>query len=481
MSRPGFDTEAGVALTVEQGQSLLRAGSSRLVRSMTLILGVLCGVVLAHRLWVGTPQYGGASGPGVVASAWCLWLLHRGQLRHAIALLLWCMVLLPMLFGLTSYGLGAPGMVVVPVAVMAAAWLLPSTHGIAMMVLATVGLVATYALTFSGTATLIRPEPFQQMLALVGTVVIGLFVGLFGARALRAELVRVRAAEQAQHRLNLELESRVAARTAELTTTLQDLKQTQFELVQSEKLAALGAMVTGIAHELNTPVGNAMMVVSTLAEQQRELERNLAHGLKRSALDQFLLSVRDGNELLERSLQRAADLVATFKQVAVDQSSAHRSQFMLDEVLPSIMLTCRPTLERPGIRFACDVAPGLEMDSYSAPLGQVLITLLGNAMKHAFEGRGTGQLQLRAQALDDDWVRIRVTDDGVGIPSDNLPRVFDPFFTTKLGQGGSGLGLHIAHNIVTSMLGGRIQVRSEAGQGSEFCVELPRVAPLVRL
>ena len=459
----------------------LHAGSARLVRNMALIVGVLCVVVLMHRFASGLRWYDGATLPGIIAAAVCLLLLRGGHLQWAVSLLLWSMALLPIFLGLSAFGMSAPGLMVLPVAVMAAAWLLPPRHSVIMTAVAAALCVTGYALVSQGVLAVGAAQPLYQLLALLGTMVIGLFIGLYGARALRAELVHVRAAEQAQHRLNLELESRVAGRTAELTSTLQDLKQTQFELVQSEKLAALGAMVTGIAHELNTPVGNAMMVVSTLAEQQRELERNLAHGLKRSALDQFLLSVRDGNELLERSLQRTADLVATFKQVAVDQSSAHRSQFMLDEVLPAIMLTCRPTLERPGIHFTCDVAPGLEMDSYSGPLGQVLITLLGNAMKHAFEGRGTGQLQLRAQALGDDWVRISVTDDGVGIPSDNLPRVFDPFFTTKLGQGGSGLGLHIAHNIVTGMLGGRIQVRSEAGQGSEFCVELPRVAPLVRL
>ena len=474
MKREGDQADA-------HAQVHLRAGSARLVRNMALVVGMLSGVVLLHRFASGLRWYDGATVPGIAVAALCLVLLHGGHLQWAISLLLWSMALLPVFLGLSAFGMGAPGLMVLPVAVMAAAWLLPARHSVAMAAVAAVLCVTGYALVFRGVLAVGAVQPLYQLLALLGTMVIGLFIGLYGARALRAELVRVRAAEQAQHRLNLELESRVTARTAELTTTLQELRQTQFELVQSEKLAALGAMVTGIAHELNTPVGNAMMVVSTLAEQQRELERKLAHGLKRSVLDQFLYVVRDGNELLERSLQRTADLVATFKQVAVDQSSAHRSQFMLDEVLPSIMLTCRPTLERPGIRFTCDVAPGLEMDSYSGPLGQVLITLLGNAMKHAFEGCSVGQLQLRAHALGDDWVRISVTDDGVGIPRYNLPRVFDPFFTTKLGQGGSGLGLHIAHNIVTGMLGGRIQVRSEAGQGSEFCVELPRRAPCLSL
>jgi signal transduction histidine kinase len=218
-------------------------------------------------------------------------------------------------------------------------------------------------------------------------------------------------------------------------------------------------------------------VATTLSDHQRELERALAQGLTRSALDRFLSSVREVSEILERNLHRTAKLVARFKQVAVDQSGAQRGQFMLDELVHAIGATYQAMLSQPGITFTGEAASGLAMDSYPQPLEQALVNLLGNATRHAFEGRTQGQVRLRAEPLGKDWVSIVVSDDGVGIASANLQHVFEPFFTTKLGQGSSGLGLPIAHNIVTGLLGGRILVRSEVNQGCEFRLELPRVAP----
>lgn len=284
-------------------------------------------------------------------------------------------------------------------------------------------------------------------------------------------------AEEAQHILNVELEQRVAARTAELSDALETLKRAQSELVQSEKLASLGSMVAGVAHELNTPVGNALMVASTLTDQQQQFEQSLDHGLSRSALNHFLLSVRDTSDILDRNLRRTADLINSFKQVAVDQTSEQRRSFDLQEVAHEVLVTLSPSLRKSTHTLLSDVPSGIRFDSFPGPLEQVLMNLTNNALRHGFEGRTNGQMRLYAQLLPDEWVRLRFTDDGVGISEKNLQKIFDPFFTTKLGQGGSGLGLSIAYNIVTGMLGGKIEVHSEVGRGSEFVIDLPLTAP----
>lgn len=284
-------------------------------------------------------------------------------------------------------------------------------------------------------------------------------------------------AEEAQHILNVELEQRVAVRTAELSEALETLRRAQSELVQSEKLASLGSMVAGVAHELNTPVGNALMVASTLSDQQHQFEQCLDQGLSRSALNQFLLSVRDTSDILDRNLRRTADLINSFKQVAVDQTSEQRRHFNLQEVAHEVLVTLSPSLRKTSHVLISEIPADIHFDSFPGPLEQVLMNLTNNALRHGFEGRLNGQMRLQAELLPDGWVRLRFSDDGLGISEKNLQRIFDPFFTTKLGQGGSGLGLSIAYNIVTGMLGGKIDVHSEVGHGSEFVIDLPLIAP----
>ncbi len=284
-------------------------------------------------------------------------------------------------------------------------------------------------------------------------------------------------AEFELQQLNATLDARVQERTREFEATLATLRQTQDELVRNEKMAALGALVAGLAHELNTPIGNAVMVASTLAGRQREFEAAMAGGLRRSALQAYLDGTREAAEVLERNLQRAAELIGSFKQIAVDQSSYQRRRFELAEVVQEIAVALRPTLRRSGVTLVDETPPGLRMDSYPGPLGQVLINLVNNAVVHAFEGRPAGTVRIGAEALAGDRLRVWVADDGRGIAAEHLRQVFDPFFTTRLGQGGSGLGLHIAYTLVTGLLGGRIAVQSAPGQGTRVHFELPCTAP----
>ena len=284
--------------------------------------------------------------------------------------------------------------------------------------------------------------------------------------------------------LNATLEQRVDSRTAalaaankELTATLETLHRAQDELVRTEKMASLGSLVAGVAHELNTPIGNSLMAMSTFDEHSKSFQQILSGGgLKRSALDQYVEDAATAASIILRNLQKASELVSSFKQVAVDQSGSQRRGFLLEEVVAEILLTLRPTFRRTPYTVTSNINDDISMNSFPGPLGQVITNLINNALIHAFEGREQGAVILSASRVGSDVVRIEVVDDGKGIAQEHLGRIFDPFFTTKLGRGGSGLGLHIVYNIVTRVLGGRIGVISNPA-GSTFWLEIPLFAP----
>jgi signal transduction histidine kinase len=282
--------------------------------------------------------------------------------------------------------------------------------------------------------------------------------------------------EENMLRLNAGLEQRVNERTRELSEALQHLTVAQAELVRTEKMSALGSMVAGIAHELNTPIGNSLTVASTLQDHARNFETHMAAGIKRSKLEEFVGNTKTGASILMRSLQHAADLVSSFKQVAVDQTSLNRRVFHLKESVAEILLTLGPGIRKTTHVVHNAIEADIVMDSYPGPLGQVLTNLVNNAVVHAFEGRAHGNVWVHADVLRPGWVTIRVRDDGVGIPPENLGRVFDPFFTTRLGQGGSGLGLNIVYNLVHKSLGGTISAESTLGVGTCFTMVLPLAA-----
>ena len=269
----------------------------------------------------------------------------------------------------------------------------------------------------------------------------------------------------------------LAERTAALERANAELRQAMAQLVQSEKLAALGNLVAGIAHELNTPIGNAVMLASTLADQERSFRARMATGLSRSALNHFVEAVRENSDILQRSLERAAELISSFKQVAVDQASYQRRRFVLDEVVREIALALKPRLRRSVATLEINIAADLRLDSFPGPLGQVLMNLIQNALVHAFDGRAAGCIRIDSLPAGPGHLGLRVSDDGNGIAPAHLSRIFDPFFTTRLGQGGSGLGLHIVYNLVTGLLGGTIEAHSVPGHGAEFLLELPLSAP----
>lgn len=284
--------------------------------------------------------------------------------------------------------------------------------------------------------------------------------------------------------LNLRLEQRVSERTqqlqqanAELSSTLATLHHAKDQLVHSEKLAALGALVAGVAHELNTPIGNGLTVATTLEHHVKTFSALMGQRLKRTELEQFVQDTGLATEILIRNLTRAGTLVSSFKQVAVDQTSSQRRQFSAQEIVAEIVLTLSPTIRASGCDVVTAVDDGLWLDSYPGPLGQALTNLINNAIIHGFGAGHKGRIEIMARALDADHMEVTVRDHGKGIDAENLRRIFDPFFTTRLGQGGSGLGLHIVHNIVTGLLGGQVAVSSQFGEGAAFTLRLPRRAP----
>lgn len=256
------------------------------------------------------------------------------------------------------------------------------------------------------------------------------------------------------------------------------LEQATNQLVQSEKLASLGSLVAGVAHELNTPLGNSLMVASALEGKVEEFARLLAEGaLRKQALLDFVEHCRHATTLLQRNSQRAAGLIGNFKEVAVDQTSMRRRRFDLRQAIDEVLSTLQPKLKYTEHRLEVNVPTGIMLESYPGPIEQIIANLLANSLLHGFEGITAGIVRIEAEMVAGDQVALSYADNGVGIAALDAKRVFDPFFTTKLGSGGSGLGLYIVYNLTTAVLGGSIKLSSTPGQGVLFELLLPLVAP----
>jgi signal transduction histidine kinase len=260
--------------------------------------------------------------------------------------------------------------------------------------------------------------------------------------------------------------------------SLRKLQDAERELLESERLAALGRMVAGVSHEINTPLGAAYTVATTLVETHREFGALLDGGrLKKSDLDTFIERVGRASKLIAMTLQKASDLIRTFKQVAVDQTSSSRRKFELGELIHQVVLTTTPLFKHRPFSLDVRIEEPIDMDSFPGPLGQVLGNLLSNAIIHGLDERTDGTVRIEAKRQGDDAVTIAVVDNGVGILPEHRSHLFEPFFTTRFGQGGSGLGLNIVHAIVSHVLGGSIDVESAPSQGACFSLTIPLKAP----
>lgn len=291
---------------------------------------------------------------------------------------------------------------------------------------------------------------------------------------LRFSLLRQKAAD---------LERTISQRTEQLShaklqaeKALHDLETAKDHLVQSEKLASLGRLVAGVAHEINTPLGVAVTASSRLGEINDQAWSALQAGrMTKGDLNRWQELASEGQQITQRSLDRANRLVGSFKRMAVDQSSEERRRFDLASFLDEVRTTIQPSLRATPHILVIEARSGILVDSYPGALFQILTNLIENALKHAFADGVHGELKISAWE-DGDEIAILVSDNGCGIPEANRQRVFEPFFTTRRDQGGSGLGLHLVHNLTAGVLSGSIDLELPE-RGTRFRLRFPRVAP----
>ena len=268
-------------------------------------------------------------------------------------------------------------------------------------------------------------------------------------------------------------EEALVKRTQELSAALDNLKTTQAQLVESEKMASLGGLVAGVAHEINTPIGIGVTAASTLAD--RTTETATAYGnkqLKGSALKAYLNMAQSSSNLILNNLNRAAELIQSFKQVAVDQSNLEKRSFAVKEYIKAALINLKPHLKKTPHKITVNGDEQIKLNNYPGAFSQTITNLVMNSVRHAYPKGGAGKLCFELK-LDSERLIVEYSDDGCGIPTENRDKIFEPFFTTARAKGGTGLGLHIIFNLVTQKMQGTISVQSEVGVGTTFILNLP--------
>ena len=294
-------------------------------------------------------------------------------------------------------------------------------------------------------------------------------------------VVKQQQSEQQHQELNSRLEEEVGQRTValkeantELIQTLEKLHQFQRQIVENEKMASLGDMVAGVAHEVNTPIGLGITASTMMLDRLVVLDQQFSDKtLKASSMKRFIEEGRENLNIIYRNLNRAADLISSFKQVAVDQSSEEARDINVKQLIEETLMSLRPRLKKVTHTIHIECNESLNVVSKAGPINQILINLIMNSLIHAFEGVENGQIDIIAALTDDKKLKIIYRDNGSGIPNSIKKRIFDPFVTTKRGQGGSGLGMHLVFNLVTQALDGNIKLESEPDKGVEFTLSFP--------
>lgn len=288
--------------------------------------------------------------------------------------------------------------------------------------------------------------------------------------------IEVRNQDLVRARSELEVRVReVDISNRELSTTLQRLKATQQQLINNEKMASLGGLVAGVAHEINTPVGVGVTAASTLSESTRSVGAKYDRGeLTNSALKQYLSHATSAAEIILGNLERAANLIQSFKQIAVDQSNSEVRTINLNDYLSQVLVSLNPQLRKTKLRSELICPADIEISSYPGALSQIVANFVMNSIMHAYDEDETGCLSIEVNENTEGEICIRYSDDGKGILPENISRVWDPFYTTNRTGGGSGLGLHIVYNLVTQQLCGNVEIESRQDYGTTISLFLPK-------
>ncbi|MBN1880120.1 PAS domain-containing sensor histidine kinase [bacterium] len=311
-----------------------------------------------------------------------------------------------------------------------------------------------------------------------GTGITNVFGEILALEGFMMDITSRRMAEEELRRLNEELEMRVDARTADLEVSnralkesLKLIKETQVRLVESEKLAALGGMVAGMAHEINNPLGISVTAASYLDARLKEAA-DICIDKTIPELADIFTNLQESARIIRANIKRASELVSGFKKVAIDQSVEEKRIFSMKEYLDELMLSLRPELKKSMTEVVVNCPDNLKVDSYPGAFSQIITNLVINAVRHGFAERGKGRIELSVKQAAR-HLMVVFSDDGCGIPDHVLPKIFDPFFTTARGQGGSGLGLHVVFSIVTNTLKGDIHCDSRVNSGTRFIIRIP--------
>ncbi|AHC16207.1 sensor histidine kinase [Salinispira pacifica] len=276
--------------------------------------------------------------------------------------------------------------------------------------------------------------------------------------------------------------SELELRLAHMSTTIREKNeriQTMYEqLLQSEKLASLGGLVGGLSHEMNTPLGNAVTMISNLKQEFSEIQRQVdSAALTRSGLEDFLSYGSDAVNHSFINLRRATDLVKNLKQLAVDQGSMRRREFNLFEVVQGVVSSMGFQLKRKRVEVILNIDRDIVLDSYPGPLEQVFTNLIGNTLRHGIPGDGPGRITISGQEWEEGTIRIYYRDNGQGISTEVRTSIFEPYISTKMDDGGSGLGMFLVLNIIQAVFGGEIVLEDTGPAGAGFRISFPRTPP----
>ena len=294
---------------------------------------------------------------------------------------------------------------------------------------------------------------------------------IMGAATIVRDISEQKRARLEQQRLTQSLEQQFC----ETCNALNNLRDAQDQLVQAEKMASLGGLVAGVAHEINTPIGTGVTAASHLSDEARRLARAVADGkLTKKAFEEFLDVCQASSQIILSNLERAANLIQSFKRVAVDQSTEERRTIDVRGYFEEVLLSLRPQLKHTPHRIELSCEDGLELTTVPGAWSQVITNLVMNAVTHAFEEGQAGTVGFSARREGSNLL-VGFSDNGRGMSAEVLEHAFDPFFTTRRANGGTGLGLNIVFNLVNQTLGGKIEVSSKPGEGCVFNIKVPLV------